>query len=293
MSHRRLTSTCLSCLTRGQLDKYPENISEEQQILYKQRALQILATAKESESAPMIVYKLDQLRMELFGANVDYTDIKKYFNEYVMQKQFRIEAEVETASDQLLRALQYSMTGNYIDFGAMENVSEEKFEELLNNAKNIDLDRTEYEHLLDDLKTAKHLVFLHDNCGEVVFDHVLIKALKNLYPDLHITSMVRGVPVLNDATMDDAKQIGLTETVQVIGNGTGIAGTSLADVSEEALKLIREADVIISKGQGNFETLFGCGLNIYYLFMCKCTMFANRFHKKLYEGMLINDRSIS
>ena len=204
MAHRRLTSACISCLTRGHIDKFPENVEEEKQIEYKQRVLQILGNAKDTESAPMIVNKLDKLRLEMFGQNVDYTDIKCYFNEYVMKKQARIENEVAEAEDQLLRALQYSMTGNYIDFGAMESVSEEKFEELLSNAKNISLDAEEYINLKKDLETANSLVFLHDNCGEVVFDHVLIKTLKDLYPNLYITSMVRGVPVLNDATIDDA-----------------------------------------------------------------------------------------
>ncbi len=292
MTHRRLTSACISCLTKGHIDKYPENISEEQQIEYKQRALQIIGNAKYTDSAPMIVNKLDKLRMEMFGQNVDYTDIKKYFNEYVMKKQSRIEEEISDADDQLLRGLQYSMTGNYIDFGAMESVSEEKFEVLLSNAKNISLDKVEYQNLKTDLESAKNLVFLHDNCGEIVFDHVLIKTLKEIYPDLHITSMVRGVPVLNDATIDDARQIGLTDTVEVAGNGSTIAGTCLEDVSEDALKIIQNADVIISKGQGNFETLYGCGLNVYYLFMCKCTLFANRFQKNLFEGMLINDKNV-
>ena len=137
MAHRRLTSACISCLTKGHIDKYPEGTSEEQQIEYKQRTLQILGNAKENESAPMIVNKLDKLRLEMFGMNIDYSDIKQYFNEYVMKKQSRIEAEVAEAEDKLMRALQYSMTGNYIDFGAMESVSEEKFEELLSNAKKI------------------------------------------------------------------------------------------------------------------------------------------------------------
>ncbi len=292
MAHRRLTSACISCLTRGHIDKFPENVEEAKQIEYKQRVLQILGNAKETESAPMIVNKLDKLRLEMFGQNVDYTDIKCYFNEYVMKKQTRIESEVTEANDQLLRALQYSMTGNYIDFGAMESVSEDKFEELLSNAKNISLDTEEYENLKTDLADADSLVFLHDNCGEVVFDHVLIKTLKVLYPKLHIISIVRGVPVLNDATIEDAKQIGLTETVDVMGNGCTIAGTSLEDISKEALEVIQKADIIISKGQGNFETLYGCGLNVYYLFMCKCTLFANRFHKNLFEGMLINDKAV-
>ena len=292
MAHRRLTSACLSCLTRGQLGKHPENISEEQQIVFKQKVLQILASAAENESAPMLVHKIDKVRVEMFGSNTDYSEIKHYFNEYVMKKQERIEAEIAESDDNFMRALQYSMTGNYIDFGAMENVSEEKFEELLTNAKFISLDAEEYNNLKNDLDTARSLVFLHDNCGEIVFDHVLIKTLKKLYPNLHITSMVRGVPVLNDATMEDANQIGLTDTVEVMGNGSTIAGTCLEEVSEEALKVIQNADVIIAKGQGNFETLFGCGLNVYYLFMCKCHLFANRFQKKLYEGMLINDKSL-
>ena len=292
MSNKRLTSMCISCLTKGHMDNFPENISEDEQILFKQDVLKIIGNAKENESAPMIVNKIDQLRIEMFGQKTDYTEIKHYFNEYVMKKQSRIEKEVSEADDQLLRAMQYSMTGNYIDFGAMQNVSEEKFEELLANAKNISLDEAEYQNLKNELSSAKRLVFLHDNCGEVVFDHVLIKTLKNLYPNLHITSMVRGVPVLNDATIDDAKQIGLTDTVEVIGNGSTIAGTCLEDLSKEALEVVQNADIIISKGQGNFETLYGCGLNVFYLFMCKCTLFANRFHKKLYEGMLINDKNV-
>ena len=292
MAHKRLTSECLSCLTRAQLDKHPENISEEQKIMFKQKVLQILATAADNESSPMLVNKIDKVRMEMFGANTDYSEIKQYFNEYVMKKQTRIESEVVKAEDPLMRALQYSLTGNYIDFGTMESVSEEKFEELLANAKYISLDEQEYKNLKKDLKTAKTMVVLHDNCGEIVFDHVLIKTLKMLYPEMTITSMVRGFPVLNDATMDDVHQIGLAETVEVMGNGSTVAGTCLEYISEEALKVIRNADVIISKGQGNFETLYGCGLNVYYLFMCKCNLFAERFQKKLFEGMLINDQSV-
>ena len=287
-----MTSNCISCLAKAQLEKYPDGTPEDVQVEYKKRVLQIMGNAGLTESAPMIVYKLDRLRMEMFGQSTDYSDIKHYFNEYVMKKESEITAEIMGAQDQLLRALQYSMTGNYIDFGAMENVSEEKFEQLLSAAKNILLDTTEYHALKNDFKNAKRLVFLHDNCGEVVFDHILIKTLKSLYPDLHIISMVRGFPVLNDATIDDAKQIGLTETVEVMQNGSMIAGTCLDDISKEALELIEHADVILSKGQGNFETLYGCGLNIYYLFMCKCSLFADRFHKKLYEGMLINDKAV-
>ena len=292
MTNRRLTSTCISCLIKAQLEKYPVNAPEEQVLIFKQKVLEILANASVTESSPVLVHKLDKLRMEMFGVCADYSKEKNYFNDYVMKKQDRIESEIAVADDSLMRALQYSMTGNYIDFGTIENVSEEKFEELLDKSKCISLDETEYAHMKKDLENAKSLVFLHDNCGEIVFDHVLIKTIKKLYPNLHILSMVRGFPVLNDATMDDAVQIGLVDTVEVMGNGSSIAGTCMDDISKEALKAIQNADIIISKGQANFETLNGCGFNVYYLFMCKCSLFANRFHKNLFEGMLINDKSV-
>lgn len=292
MKFKRLNSDCLSCLAKTQLNKYPDHISEAEKLEYKQRILKILADADWADSAPVLVNRMDKLRIEMFCQSTDYSDVKHYFNEYVMNKQTRIMEDIEKSNDSLLRSLQYSMTGNYIDFGAMESVKEEHFEELLLNAKDITLDVEQYKSFQKDLTTAKTLVFLHDNCGEVVFDHCLIKTLQKMYPSLKIISIVRGFPVLNDATMDDAQQIGLTKSVQVIANGSSIAGTCLEDISTEALDIIQNADIILSKGQANFETLHGCGYNVYYLFMCKCILFANRFHKKLYEGMLINDSAV-
>ena len=89
--------------------------------------------------------------------------------------------------------------------------------------------------------------------------------------------------------MEDAVQVGLDQITKIIGNGSNIAGTSLDKISEEARMLIENADFVISKGQGNFETLQECGLNIYYLFLCKCVMFANKFRVPRFAGMLLND----
>ena len=147
MKTKRLTSNCISCLTKTQLDKHPENISEEKKLEYKQRALKILAEADWCDSAPLLVNRLDKLRIEMFGKSTDYTDIKHYFNSYVMEKAQRITDDIVTAEDSLLRALQYSMTGNYIDFGTMANVKEEQFEDLLSKAKDIVLDEKEYQNL--------------------------------------------------------------------------------------------------------------------------------------------------
>ena len=91
----------------------------------------------------------------------------------------------------------------------------------------------------------------------------------------------------NDADMEDAEYVGLTKLVPVFGNGSGIAGTELSKISQEAREKLERADVIIAKGQGNFETIHTCGLNIYYLFLCKCDWFMQRFHAKHLQGMFV------
>ena len=113
-----------------------------------------------------------------------------------------------------------------------------------------------------------------------------------MYPRLDIAVIVRGQEVLNDATMKDAKEVGLTEIVKVIGNGSAIAGNSLGYISAEAEELIRTADVVISKGQGNFETMFGEGLNAYFIFMCKCEMFVERFGLTQFSSVFLNEKDI-
>ena len=149
-----------------------------------------------------------------------------------------------------------------------------------------------YQALMADLQKGHSVVYLLDNCGEIVMDKLLIRAIQKAFPALQITAIVRGLPVSNDATVEDAIQVGLTEVVSVIGNGNGLAGTSLEHLSPEARKAVDEADVILSKGQGNFETLNGCGLNVYYIFMCKCDMFARRFQVPRFSGILVNDHHL-
>ena len=289
MQRVRLKSECLSCIAKKYLDKYPANSTEEQQVHYKKQICKVLSEAEVTDSAPLLTKKITDVQEKIFGETTDYTKIKAFYNDYVMKKLPEIEENIVRAGDSLLRAIQYSMTGNYIDFGALAEVDKDKFEQLLVNVPNIEINDLEFKALKKELEHAERLVFLTDNCGEIVFDMAFIRLIKMQYPKLQITVIVRGYPAVNDATMEDARQIGLNKEVQVLGNGNGVAGTCLEMLSEDAKKCILSADVIIAKGQGNFETLMGCGLNVYYIFMCKCNMFAKRFHTNLYEGLLLND----
>ena len=120
-------------------------------------------------------------------------------------------------------------------------------------------------------------------------DKIFIKTILQEFPQISAEVIVKGNPVLNDATLEDALQIDLNSVVKVSHNSSGMAGTVLGDISDQALKKLDSADIIIAKGQANFETLRHCGKNIYYIFMCKCKLFADRFNLPKFSGMLLND----
>lgn len=289
MTPIKLNPDCVACLIKKYSKDYPAGADENLCRAFTGRVLEIINTAPKTIGAPEIVEKIDKVRLELFGEKKDFTDIKRHFNNLIMGMEYTIWNNINNSDSPLKSAVQYAMMGNYIDFGAMAKVDEDKLLELIGTAHSIDIATEEFENFKREIQSAKSLVYLTDNCGEVVFDKLMIKTIKKLYPDLEINVIVRGENVLNDATMDDAVQIGLTDIVNVTGNGSGIAGTSLESVNAQTRAKIDNADIIIAKGQGNFETLRYCGKNIYYIFMCKCEMFASRFNVPRFSGMFIND----
>ena len=277
-------------MTKVHLEKCPQDMAEEIKVEYMQKVLKILAEAPAKYGAPIIVRTIQQLQEEMLGIKQEYAQIKKHYNALMMQYEEQVLEHIVQSEDPIKTGIQYAMIGNYIDFGARITVTEEHLTELLNTPERFEVDQKQYEELTMELEKAKKLVYLTDNCGEIVMDKLLIKQIKNKYPDLDITVMVRGAEVINDATIEDAKQVGLNEIVKVIPNGSDIAGTWIEEISEEAKKELYEADIIISKGQGNFETLRKCGKNIYYIFLCKCDLFANIFQVPKLTGMLINEK---
>ena len=288
----RWNSYCTQCLLKKHLTNYPDTATEEERLTYIRRLFSILTDIAPGESSPVVVNRILTLQKEMFDQFVDYTDIKKHFNQLMLEQEDWIYADISSAPDPIRRAVQYVMKGNYIDFGVLSDVNSEKLMELLSQAKDQTIDEQIFEELMQDLTSAKNMVLLTDNCGEIVLDKLLVRTIMSQFPDLQIHLIVRGGHALNDATMEDACQVGLPDLVEVIGNGTCLQGTYLPDISKEARDLLEQADVILSKGQGNFESLQYCGLNIYYLFLCKCDLFTKRFHTHLYNGILTNDRYV-
>ena len=289
MEKARLNSACIECLAKKHLTAYPENADENTKLLYMQKMLGIIANADRGMSAPELVEEINKLKEELFGKADDYSKIKKHFNILMLKEEGDLTEEIKKYENPLKRAFLIAMKGNYIDFGAMYKVDENVLKNSLYKIVDNGAFDEEFSNLTADLKKAKNLLYITDNCGEIVADKLFIKEIMKEFPHLSVKAMVRGKEVLNDATVEDAKDVGLELIVPVVPNGTGVPGTSIAKVPSEVKGIIDEADIIISKGQGNFETLMYSGLNIYYIFMCKCPLFAKRFGVEELTGMLLND----
>ena len=289
----KVSAECMHCLVKRQAENIKKYPDEEKKAEYLGKVLGIIAANAAEEPAPVLLSHIGRLHEEYFGKPFSFDELKKGYNAMLMEREEEIRQKISGASDPLALALRYSQIGNYIDFGALGSVDNEKLAEFLEQAETLPLDEDTYKAFAENLKTAEKIVFLTDNCGEVVLDKLLMEVIKQTAPHLEMTIIVRGEPVLNDATMEDALQVGLETCGKVIPNGTNIAGTYLPWVSAEAKQALDEADILISKGQGNFESLHGCGLNIYYLFLCKCQWFMERFGLPQYSGVFLNEKALS
>lgn len=289
----RLKADCIACMLREHIGKIPQNMPEKRRVAYAQDLLRLIADADLNVSAPELSVDIHGIQENYFGPDRDYRPIRKYYDELLMREADRISRTVSGSADPLYSALQYSMAGNYIDFGVPKGaVSDEELMRQIEGASRKPLDRDVCERLRKDLSSARTLVLLADNCGEIVLDQILVRTIRRLYGQIETTVIVRGRPVVNDATLEDAEWTHLEDCARVIGSGSGVGGTVFAKISGEAREALLGADVILAKGQGNFETFADNGLNAYYLFMVKCPMFVKRFGKPLHEGILIHDSQV-
>ena len=288
----KVSAECMHCLVKRQAENIKKYPDEEKKAEYLGKVLGIIANGAAEEPAPVLLSYIGRLHEVYFGKPFSFDELKKGYNAMLMEREEEIRQKISKADDPLALALRFSQIGNYIDFGALGSVDDDKLRDFLEQAETLPISEDTYLKFTENLKTTKKLVFLTDNCGEIVLDKLLLETIAKAYPHLECTVIVRGEPVLNDATMEDALQVGIDTCGKVIPNGTNIAGTYIPWLSAEAKAEMDEADILIAKGQGNFESLHGCSLNIYYLFLCKCQWFMERFGLPQYSGVFINEKDL-
>ncbi len=278
----RILDTCARCLYDHQAQRtdHPEYLAEIRRLIEERG---------EEDTSPYMVYLFDRVYEKYFGKGPDYRQIKKEYNDLALGMEDRLYAEIQKAEDPLARALVMARIGNYIDFGAMKEVDREEFLALFDQAELRKEDQPVYESFLQACAKGKNFLLICDNCGEILLDRLFLEQLKHRFPHLQLKALVRGKEVLNDATMEDALYVGLDRVAELCTNGEGLAGTIYDRMPKEARAAFDEADIILAKGQGNYESLFGEGRHVFYTFLCKCDFFVDRFQVKRLTGMLVEE----
>ena len=199
--------------------------------------------------------------------------------------------KIARAAHPLDIALRYAIAGNLIDYGLEHPVSIEEQNEQIDAIANTQFSIDESAVLLEALKQAKTMLYLGDNAGEVVFDKLLIEQLVRDYPKLEVSFVVKGLPVLNDVTLADAQEVGMEQIARVIDNGDCAPGTVLPRTSEAFQREFAKADVILSKGQGNFESLSGVVKEgLFFLFTAKCDTVCNEVGVEKFSIVCMKNR---
>lgn len=284
-----ITAECLMCHFNRTMKKAIAQGDEKKALAFAKDLMHLYETAPEDVSSPWFNPKVSQLFSQHFGLEEEqYLEEKALSNRFVMDRFDTILQIAESAQDPVLAGLQLAILGNYMDFAALQDqVSFEKLEEMLRDALNMQLDMEVYHALRDDLQKGKKLLYLTDNAGEIGMDRIFAQQIHKAYPHLEITFCVRGGLTVNDATREDAAFVGIP--FPVIDNGNLVSGTQLDLLSKEAMEAMDTADVIISKGMANTETLYGSGYPIYYAFLVKCVRFVQEFGKPLMTPMLVRE----
>lgn len=299
----RVIDSCAKCLLDRQIEKanrshHPENREE-----FIRQVKELLVNRKEEDSAPYLVSLFNELYEKYFGEVANFREIKKEYNDLVLSMEEDLEAKIlgtgakgtdtedyrqeDENKAALARAILYARVGNYIDFGAMNHVDKGTFLKLFDDAVFREEDGKTFEKFYKECGQAKNFLLITDNCGEIVLDKLFLRILKRCFPELSVKVLVRGKEVLNDATMEDAIYVGMEKEAKVIPNGTAVAGTIYEMITEEAKQAMDEADVVLAKGQGNYESMAGLGRHVYYAFLCKCELFTTRFGVPLLTGMFV------
>lgn len=280
---------CIECFLKRNLDVARSVGTEEQAMVFARELMKLYLNAPEGVSSPWFGPAASDLLHEIYGLPIDrFKEEKRTSNRFVLERFDQIRRKVESAPDPVFAGLQFSILGNYLDFGALQGqVSFEKLDDMLDQGLEMKLDEENYASLCRDLEQGKNLLYLTDNAGEIGFDRIFAEEIAKKYPHLSITFCVRGDIAQNDATREDAAAVGIS--FPVIDNGNRIAGTQLDQLSKEAETAIKTADVIIAKGMANTETMYGCGYNIYYAFLIKCQRFVKEFGQPMFTPMLIKD----
>ena len=221
-----------------------------------------------------------------------YKNIKAKSNRFALKLYGKLKDKVKRSEDRLLTAVELAIAGNIIDYGVKNSLDVDKelkkiLQEEDKTIKKENESLFNYKRFKHALKKAKTILYLGDNAGETVFDRILIEEIKKLDKNKRIIYAVKKKPIINDALIEDARKCGIYKIAEIISSGLDIPGTVLPLCSKNFLEVYKNSDMIISKGQGNFESLSDEKKPIFFLFMAKCPVVAKDVGCKVGDVILL------
>ena len=262
---------CIPCFIRQALDA--ARLTTDDKRIHEQVVREVIILAKDldmSQSPPVMGQKIHRLIRELVGTEDPYRGVKEQFNNAALHLYPKMRKYIIESPNMLETAIRLAIAGNIIDFGVNSKLQENELEKTIIECLAAEFTDMQLDPFQQAINQANEILYIADNAGEIIFDRLLIEQL----PTEKVVVAVKGSPVINDATMEDAILAGLPRIVDVIDNGSDGPGTILETCSEVFVDRFEEADLVIAKGQGNYETLSDKDKNIFFVLKAKCPVIA-------------------
>jgi uncharacterized protein with ATP-grasp and redox domains len=281
---------CIPCIIRQTIEA--ARIGAVPEIRQRQiinRVLGFLQEADYDVTPPMLGREIHRILTQEFDMQDPYRAHKENLNRFALERYTELKKKVYLSDDPVYLAAKLAISGNLLNIDN-EHPAEQIWR-LIENAHLLEFRINDFPLFLEDFINAGNILYLADNAGEIVFDRLFIEVLQRFYPERNnaFTVVVRGAPIINDATMEDARLVDMQKIATVIDNGDDAPATLLGRVSSEMRRYYETADLVISKGQGNYESLNEEKKLIYFMFRVKCPVISKVL--AVPEGSLIMKRS--
>lgn len=264
---------CLPCLLRQTMEaaKMVNETPETQEKILR-CVLSEMSKMDLNKTPPHMAHFIHQYIKKATQIDDPYRSLKKEFNQLSLDMSGEMRNIIQDSANPFETAVKIAIAGNIIDFGPRGDISHQEVSNTVQDCVDQPLRFNRADELKKAIQESARILYLGDNAGEIVFDRLLLE----LVPTDNITYVVKGKPIINDATMKDAMETGLCDLLRVIDNGSDAPGTILEICSPVFQKEFERSDLIIAKGQANYETLSQIsGKKIFFLLKVKCPVIAH------------------
>jgi uncharacterized protein with ATP-grasp and redox domains len=280
----KVTYDCIPCAIGSLITLFDRGLVPMEKRDATMRALlRYLSEIDFDGSPPVLGRQMHRIIRQVLNNPDPYFELKQQFNRALLDLYPELKKRVMESSDPFQLALRLAIAGNVIDFGPNHSFD---INGTLDKTNSVALAIDNSSLLQQSLPRAKTLLYLGDNAGEIVMDRIFLETIE--HPNVYF--VVRGAPIINDVTEADARMVGIDKIASIISNGDDAPGTVLENVSSEFRQIFDRADLIISKGQGNYESLSGSRKNIFFLLMAKCDHVASHLGVKKNDFIVKRER---